>query len=87
VSRYVVLLDDNAVKALRSLDKPVRERVAKAIDALEGDPRPAGCEMLKGSHGYYRVRVGAYRIVYTVNDGELVVLVVDVNHRSRIYGR
>lgn len=49
--------------------------------------RAAGAKMLTGAHGVLRIRVGDYRILYTVDDGQLVILVVEVGHRSEIYER
>ena len=54
------------------------------IRQLAGNPRPPGAEKLSGS-GKYRVRQGAYRIVYAIEDTELVVYVVKVGHRSSVY--
>jgi mRNA interferase RelE/StbE len=82
---YRIALRAGVEKQLAALDKPIRIRVAAAIDALANDPRPQGAIHLQGSHGVLRIRVGDYRIIYTVNDDELLVLVVDVGHRSRIY--
>jgi mRNA interferase RelE/StbE len=57
-----------------------------AIDALALDPRPAGAVKLAGRDDY-RVRVGDYRIVYAVHDGERVVIIARVAHRREVYRR
>ena len=73
--------------AEKTLDKLARqqpadaERIEDAIEALAEEPRPAGCKPLTGYPHVYRVRVGNYRICYTINDRELVVLVVTVSTR------
>lgn len=83
---YRIEITRDALKALRKLDKPVRRRVQAAIDALQHDPRPAGTVAMQGRlKGAYRVRVGDYRVVYMVQDAELVILVVDLGHRREIY--
>lgn len=75
-----------ARKAFLALDKPVRQRIAVVIDKLADDPRPVGVKTLTGMHGVFRIRVAdAYRILYTIDDGDLLVLVVDVGHRREIY--
>jgi mRNA interferase RelE/StbE len=84
---YTVVIQDSASKALRKLDKPVRERVAAAIDALADDPRPAGIKAIVGEHGSFRIRVDDYRVLYEVEDDRLVVLVVKIGHRSTVYDR
>lgn len=75
----------SAAKAIRKLDKPTAFRVLDAIGALASDPHPAGCIQLKGGDGEFRIRVGDYRVVYDVQDDELVVLVLRVGHRREVY--
>ncbi|MFD9966184.1 type II toxin-antitoxin system RelE/ParE family toxin [Amycolatopsis sp. NPDC058986] len=82
---YSIEVTREAFRALVKLDKPVRRRLQAAIDDLQREPRPHGVVALKGHHGAFRIRVGAYRIVYTIDDGRLVVVVVDLGHRSEIY--
>jgi mRNA interferase RelE/StbE len=43
--------------------------------------------MITGVHGVLRIRVGDYRVLYTIDEGQLIVLVLDAGHRSEIYGR
>jgi mRNA interferase RelE/StbE len=76
-----------ARKAFLSLDQSVRRRIGRAVDALAADPRPAGAKMITGAHGVLRIRVGDYRVLYTIDEGQLIVLVLDAGHRSEIYGR
>ncbi len=56
-----------------------------ALDSLAKNPRPPGCVKLQGGDDLYRVRVGDYRVVYTIQDTVLVVLVVEAGHRRDIY--
>ncbi len=84
---YTVQYDTRAVKELGKLDKPVARRIVKAVGALSTDPRPAGCRPLVGYPGLWRIRVGDYRVVYTIKDAELVVLALRVAHRSTVYRR
>jgi mRNA interferase RelE/StbE len=85
VSRYHIEVQPGARKSLLNLDKPIRRRVQRAIDDLAGCPRPQGVTALVGAPGMLRIRVGDYRVIYTVRDHELLVLVIDIDHRSRIY--
>jgi mRNA interferase RelE/StbE len=82
--RYAVLIEPSAAKALRKLDPPNAQRLRAAIDLLAENPRPPAAIPLKGSL-FWRVRVGDYRIIYDIRDGELVVLVLDVGHRREVY--
>jgi mRNA interferase RelE/StbE len=84
--RYALEFAPKALRALRKLDRPVVERIRIATEALRDEPRPAGAKMLTGEHGVWRIRVaGDYRVLYTINDDEVVVLIVDVGHRRQIY--
>jgi mRNA interferase RelE/StbE len=67
--------------------QPVRRRIGEAVDALAADPRPAAAKMITGAHGVLRIRIGDYRVLYTIDEGQLIVLVLDAGHRSEIYGR
>ena len=82
---YIVQYDPKALKELTKFDKPAARRIVKAIDALSGDPRPSGARALVGYPDLWRIRVGDYRVVYTVQDAELVVLALRVAHRSTVY--
>ena len=81
---YRVEVSRRAAKAVTSLDKPLRRKVLAAIDALSGDPRPAGGKKLADQQAW-RIRVGDYRIIYEIHDQVLLILVVDVGHRRDIY--
>jgi len=72
-------------KTLAKLPKDLRERLRQAIDYLATDPRPRGCKKLTGYARLYRVRVGDWRIVYSIEDDRLVVLVLEVGPRGSVY--
>ncbi|MEU0241183.1 type II toxin-antitoxin system RelE/ParE family toxin [Nocardiopsis sp. NPDC006198] len=74
MSRYSIEVKASARKELRKLDGSVRKRVTEAIADLADDPRPDGCKKLKARDGF-RIRVGDYRVVYTVDDGRITVVV------------
>jgi len=75
---YRTEITRDAIRTLAKLDKPVRRRIQHAIDQLQDDPRLHGAVALRGLRGAYRIRVGDYRVIYSVDDGELMVLVVDL---------
>ena len=84
--RYDLEFAPRAIRSLGKLDRSVAERIRAAAEALRDEPRPAGARMLTGMHGVWRIRVARdYRIVYTLDDDRLVVLVVDAGHRREIY--
>jgi mRNA interferase RelE/StbE len=82
---YSIEITREALRALAKLDKPVRRRLQTVIDGLQAEPRPSGVKALQGFKGAYRIRVGDYRIVYTIDDGRLTVVVIDLGHRREIY--
>jgi mRNA interferase RelE/StbE len=84
VSRYAITYTAAARKQLRQLDLAPRRRVIDAIEALTDEPRPHGCKALQGRDGY-RVRVGDWRVIYTVDDRAVTVLVVKVGPRGSVY--
>lgn len=75
-----------AVKALRKIDPRDRGRLQGAIALLGQEPRPPGAKALQGRAGLH-VRVGDYRIIYTVHDDVLLVVVVTLWHRRDVYRR
>ena len=84
---YRVTLAPSAARQLRKFDPDVRRRLQAAIELLAVDPRPPAATRLVGGSGEWRVRTGNYRIVYEINDNELVVLVLRMGHRREIYDR
>ena len=88
-STYSIALSSAADRQLRRLPRDILARVRGAIDALAREPRPSGVVKLSGvSHEgtpLYRVRVGDYRVVYAIQDEQLVVLIVAVGDRKEVY--
>jgi mRNA interferase RelE/StbE len=85
--RYRIEVAPAVVRQLRKLDPAARRRIQAAIELLAEHPRPQGARKLVGGDGGWRVRTGDYRIVYEIQDGVLLVLVVAVGHRRDIYQR
>jgi mRNA interferase RelE/StbE len=82
---YQVEFAPTAVKQLRGLDKPFQAQIIRRIEKLADDPRPPGVEKLAGEDGFYRIRSGNYRILYTINDKAFVVLVLRIGDRKEVY--
>jgi mRNA interferase RelE/StbE len=83
--KYAVRLDSRTCKALDRLPSDIQGRVMRKLHALENEPRPPGVEKLAGMEDLYRVRVGAWRIVYAIRDRALVVIVIRIGHRRDVY--
>lgn len=77
-----------ASRDLRAIrDRPLRDRLTRAMLTLEADPRPAQAKKLAGFGDIWRLRVGDWRICYAIRDARLVVLVVAVGQRREIHER
>jgi mRNA interferase RelE/StbE len=84
VEKYRVLIKPSALKELDSIPKRDLKRIVERMRSLSEIPRPPGCEELSGE-GRYRVRLGPYRIVYSIDDKSHEVLVVKVGDRREVY--
>lgn len=82
---YVVELTRSADRELWKVPEPLRTRLFKSIKALGNDPRPTGCRKLTGSKDGYRIRVGSYRILYSIQDKLRIVRIESVGDRKDIY--
>ena len=82
--KYSVEILRSAQKQLKKVNHQDRPRIISAIESLAENPRPKGCCKLSGRPAW-RIRIGAYRIIYEINDGELCILVVTIGHRRDIY--
>ena len=82
---YEVIVPKNVQKDIDELSENLRDRIEEAIEDLAEDPRPNGVVKMKGSDSRYRIRIGNYRVVYDINDGKLLVLVVQCQHRREVY--
>lgn len=81
---YRIEFRRQAAKQLSRLGRQDQERIAKAIDELAKNPRPASSRQLRGREGW-RIRVGVYRILYRIEDERLLVLVLKIGHRREVY--
>jgi mRNA interferase RelE/StbE len=72
-------------EAVEALDSDLVNRVFPKIETLTKEPRPAGCRKLKGEKLLWRIRIGDYRVIYAIYDGERRVEVITIRHRSKAY--
>ena len=85
MARYAVEFKASGRKELERLPAKLVQRIFPKLEALATEPRPSGCKKLKGSDNTWRIRVGDYRIVYTIDDSKLAVTVTRIRHRSEVY--
>ena len=81
---YSLKIKQSAYKELQRLDKKERIRIVSAIDKLKENPHIG--KALKGElSGLRRIRSGNYRVIYEINEGEVLVLVLRIAHRKQVY--
>jgi len=83
--RYQVFVKPAAQRQLKKLTLAVQKDLIALIESLSDEPRPSGCKKLKQRQNQYRVRLGDYRIIYSIEDMSLIVRVIKVGHRRDIY--
>jgi mRNA interferase RelE/StbE len=86
MARYSVEISRTAEKQLRKLPAADRRGVARAMVALGDEPHPPGSRRLMGYDDVFRIRVGMYRILYSVSGRRLVIIILKIGHRKDIYG-
>jgi mRNA interferase RelE/StbE len=85
VAKYSIFVKPSAVKELEAIPlKKDCRRIVERIRKLAEDPRPVGCKKLSGQD-WYRIRQGRYRILYSIEDQDLIVYVVKVAQRKDVY--
>ena len=82
---YRIEFSRSAEKDLRRIDRPMIPRITQAIYRLGAEPRPAGVRKLAGSDNAYRIRVGDYRVIYTISDILQIIGVERIRHRREVY--
>jgi mRNA interferase RelE/StbE len=82
---YRIALAPPAARQLRKFDPQVRRRIQAALELLAAEPRPPAATRLVGSSGEWRVQTGDYRIIYEIEGDRLLILVLRVSHRRKIY--
>ncbi len=84
MARYRIRISRTAGRQLEKLPPDARARVVRAVQGLAIDPFPSGCRKLTGYDDVFRVRAGPFRILYSVNGGTLIVVVLKVGHRRDV---
>ena len=84
MASYSLRFKKSVVKDLRKIPNKDVERILKCIEILCEDPKSEGCIKLSGQE-LYRKRQGLYRIIYEIEDSELIITVIKVAHRSDAY--
>ena len=89
---YKVVIADAATKELKRIPAKMQDRIVEKVEQLANEPKPNGYKKLKNfdlpgsdDDDYYRIRAGDYRVIYTIRDEQVTVLVLKVAHRKNVY--
>lgn len=85
MAEYTVVFARSARRELERLEAGVARRIISRVEALAEDPRPHGCVKLQGAADLWRIRVGNYRVIYSLDDDARLVDIRVVRHRSDAY--
>lgn len=84
MAEYKIFFKISVEKDLRNIPREEIRKILQKIDSLTSNPRPPGSEKLTGQERY-RIRQGRYRILYSIEDNDLIVWVVKISHRKDVY--
>ncbi len=82
---YEIIIKRDAKKEIKTLPNNIQINIIEHIYDLKENPRPSGCKKLVGDTDYWRIRVGRYRVIYTIEDEILTIEVIKVAHRKDVY--
>ncbi|PYM90680.1 MAG: type II toxin-antitoxin system mRNA interferase toxin, RelE/StbE family [Candidatus Rokuibacteriota bacterium] len=85
MAEYSVVFARSARRELEQLEKRVARRVLSRVEALGSNPRPQGCIKLQGPDDLWRIRIGDYRVIYSIDDGQRTVDIGAIRHRGDAY--
>lgn len=84
---YQIVLAPSAARQLCKFNPDIRRRIQAVLELLAENPRPPAATQLVGGAGEWRVRTGDYRVIYEIDDGRLLILVLRMGHRREVYER
>lgn len=87
MASYDVALTSSAAKELKKLPAQLVARIVPRLENLASNPRPPGCKKMHGGDREWRIRIGDYRVIYTIDSAKLLVEVTRIRHRSGVYER
>ena len=85
MAEYSITFARSARKELEALDALIVNRIFPKIESLSGNPRPHNCIKLQGSRNLWRMSIGDYRVIYTINDKTRFIDIIAVRHRRDVY--
>lgn len=83
--KFKIQISSSAEKQLQKLPKEVQNRISKIILDLARNPYPYGCKKLAGEDDIWRIRIGDYRVLYSIDKAIITIVVLKIGHRKEIY--
>jgi mRNA interferase RelE/StbE len=84
---YQLIIKEKAIKQLSRIPAKFAAKIDELIQQLASEPRPAGCKKLQGYENVYRVRYSDYRVLYIINDNNLIIEVIQIGNRRDVYDK
>jgi len=82
---YSITFARSARKELEALDSVIVNKIFPKIESLSCTPRPRNCIKLRGGRNLWRIRIGVYRVIYSINDDKKLIDIIAVRHRRDAY--
>ena len=82
---YKIKIAKRAQKEFKKIPNVYQKKISKAIHELAETPMPSGVKKMQGATNRYRIRVADYRVIYDIDNGEMVILIIKVGHRQQVY--
>lgn len=89
---YKIVITESAAKELKRIPAKMQDRIFEKIEDLVEEPKPHGHKKLKNfdmlgsdQDDYYRIRVGDYRVIYTIENEQITIFVMKIAHRKDVY--
>ena len=82
---YMVVLGPGAEREFRKLDPSTQAQIARSLEKLAANAKPAGVQAISQHPGFWRLRTGSYRVIYTIREERREILVLVVRHRREAY--
>lgn len=82
---YQIIIEKKVEAFIKKQSKPIAKKISDAISHLSENPRPPGCKKLQGYKNEYRIRIGDIRILYTIEDEIITVIVYKAGYRGDVY--
>ncbi len=85
MASYKLIFKTSAQREIESLNDRLLERIFPRIESLQEHPRPTGCKKLRGYKDLWRIRIGDYRVIYSIDDAKKALEILRVRHRKDVY--